>query len=362
MSIVAEGWKAPARRLLCATMIIDDWDRLAHGVAEWARGGLRELRIDDNCWRMQVPHAAARSFFDFFRNAPNLRLLVIHFPPFGAFDEDTSLLMRTTSFFPHLDELTVLHSRWFPDSVVADILAASNRRVSRLRLWSSSSTSRSLSGTRLDFGGNLRYLRVEGGFSSLNSLQPVPSGLVGLEEIHVGCLDRQASNRAPELLAEVAPTLRTLTIAGGDFSGLAGSLSLLPHLTRLSLPRITASLESFLLPPSLSTLQFASDENLHHLLIRWTANPSLVPASLQRIDVIGLFDRGTLELLPSVAKVGTEYDELLVDHLRRLAPRSLPFKTLEVRFEDCHTDRAAGIEAECERLEVIFCRRIDDWI
>ena len=45
MSVIAEGWKGPARRRLCRTVWIVRWNQLAEGVPEWARGGPQNARI-----------------------------------------------------------------------------------------------------------------------------------------------------------------------------------------------------------------------------------------------------------------------------------------------------------------------------
>ena len=75
MSVIAEGWKGPARRRLCRTVRIVRWEQLAEGVPEWARGGLQTANIQHTSWEEVQPHKAANALFKFFQHAPNLRIL-----------------------------------------------------------------------------------------------------------------------------------------------------------------------------------------------------------------------------------------------------------------------------------------------
>ena len=265
--------------------------------------------------------------------------------------------MRSTILLPLLRDLTVYSDGLFPHSTISDVLAASDYQVRRLRLANFGSSTPSIPGEQLDFGGNLRYLRVEGNSSFLDCFQPLPHGLVGLREMYMGRIDGQSSDRARELLAEVAPNLEKLTIGNGDVTGIVESFPILTRLTRLSLPSVPASLDSLPLPPSLVFLQFFYDDNLLPLFALWNAKPALLPATLQQIDIGWVHDLQTLEQLPPVAKFVTEYHNQLVESLRRLSPRTSPFKALEVYFETYRLDKVAAVEAECERLEVEFHRR-----
>ena len=360
MSVIAEGWKGPARRRLCRTVRIVRWDQLAEGVPEWARGGLWNAYIQDISWEEAQPHEAASALFKFFQHAPNLRVLKLSYPPFQSFDAGDSTLMRTTHFLPFLDDLTVDSYQQVPHSVIYDILATSNRQISHLSLRNALGAISPIPSERLDFGGNLRCLRL-GGPRSIEDFQPRSSSLVGMRELWLEHVEGQSSDRAQEVLAEVAPSLEKLTISNGDVTGIVDSFPLLTRLTRLSLSSVPASPDSLLLPPSLVSLQFLRDDNLPSLFDRWTATPSLLSDTLQQVIVQFIRDRRTLERLPPVAEFGTEYTGLLGRFLRRFAQRALPFKTLEVHFGDNYTDRAAGIEAECKRLEVKFCPRYEDW-
>ena len=365
MSVIAEGWKGPARRLLCRTVRIESWDQLAEGVPEWARGGLQNARIQAISWEEAQPHKAASALFKFFQHAPNLRVLRLTYPPVRSFDAGDSTLMRTTHFLPLLRDLTVDSHRQVPHSVIYDILATSDRQISRLDLWNDPDAVPPITGEPLDFGGNLRYLRVGGGgseCSSLDYLDPVPCSLVGLKEMWLDWIEGQPSDSMRETFAAVGPTLEKLTIDSGDVTGIVVSFPLLTRLTRLSLPSVPASLDSLLLPPSLVSLQFVSDDNLLPLLHRWTATPSLLPDTLQQINIRVVRDYQTFERLPRIVKLGTYYTSRLVGLLRHFAPRTLPFKTLEVYFDNYDLDEIEAVEAECKRLEVIFSRRMeDDW-
>ena len=357
MSVIAEGWRGPARRLLCRTVCVWRWEQLAEGVPEWARGGLQNASIQHSSWRGAQSHDAASAFFKFFQHAPNLRLLHLDCPPFHSFDASDSVLMRTTPFLPLLRDLTVSSGGPFPHSVISDILAASDYQVRRLRLQTYRSITPPIPRERLDFGGNLRYLHVEGHSSALNCFQPLPSSLDGLKEMYVETIDGQSSDRARRLLTEVAASLEKLTIRNGDVTGIVASFPLLTRLTRLWIPRIPASSDSLLLPPSLVSLQCFKDDNLLPLLDRWNAEPSLLPATLQQINIRWVMNLQTFERLPPLARFVTVYNNQLVESLRRLTPRTLSLTALEVYFDRYRLDKVAAVEAECERLEVEYHRR-----
>ena len=352
MSVIAEGWKGPARRRLCRTVRFVRWDQLAEGVPEWARGGLQTANIQHTSWEEVQPHKAANALFKFFQHAPNLRVLKLSYPPFQSFDAGDSTLMRTTHFLPFLDDLTVDSHGNFPHSVISDILTTSDRQLIRFRLWHAGTDFHPILGERLDFGGNLRYLCVEGLSSTLNYFQPLRSSLDGLKEMYVESIDGQSSVRARELLTEVASSLEKLTIDSGDVTGIVETFPLLTRLTRLSFPSFPASPDSLLLPPSLVSLQLWTDDNLLPLLDRWNAEPCLFPAALQRITARLVCNYQTFERLPAVAEFSTMFDESLVTKLRQLSPRTLRFQTLEVAFHNTRWDRVATVEVECKRLEV----------
>ena len=252
MSVIAEGWKGPARRLLCRTVVVKKWDRLAKGVPEWAKQGLQNVSIDSACWSGSQLQEAADALFKFLMRALNLRLLRLDSLPFHSFGADSSALLRTTHLLPFLNDLTIFSDRPFPQSVIADILATSNGQINRLHLQNGPYTIAPITSERLDFGGNLRYLRVEG-LPSLETLDR--SSLVGLKEVHVDGVLGQSTDQAMELFSAVAPTLEKFTIGGGNVTGIVESFPLLTRLTRLSLPSVPASPDSLLLPPSVVSSQ-----------------------------------------------------------------------------------------------------------
>ena len=357
MSVVAEGWKGPARRLLCRTVCVWSWNQLAEGVPEWARGGLQNSQIDGDGWEVRQSEETAGALFHFLRSAPSLRLLRIYHLPFASFNPADSMRMRTTHLLSRLRDLAVFNSaKRFPHSVISDILATSNRQISHLHLRSARRAISPIPSEQLDFGGNLRYLHV-GGPRSIEDFQPLASSLVGLREMRLAHMDGESGVRVRELLAEVAPSLEKLTIGTGDVTGIVESFPLLTRLTRLWIPRIPASSDSLLLPPSLVSLQFVYDDSLLPLFDRWNAKPALLPATLQQIHIRWVNNLQTFEQLPPVAKFVKEYRNQLFEPLRRLSPRTSPFKALEVYFVGHHLDKVAAVEAECERLEVEFHRR-----
>ena len=317
--------------------------------------------MTSGCWKSPQTQEAAGATFRFLKDAPNLRLLRLDYLPFHSFDTADSAVMRTTHLLPHLRDFTVVGDSRIPQSVISDILAASNRQVSHLHLWNARRAISPIPSERLDFGGNLQSLRL-GGHRPIEDFQPLPRGLVGLREMRLAQLDGQSGVRARELLAEVAPSLEKLTIDSGDVNEIVVSFPLLTRLTRLSLSSVPASPDSPLLPPSLVSLQFVSDENLLPLLDRWNAEPSLLPAPFQQINIRRVHDHRTFTRLPPFVRFGTRYQISLIFHLRRLASRTLPFKALEVYFDHWYLDEIEAVEAECKRLEVAFSRRMeDDW-
>ena len=216
-----------------------------------------------------------------------------------------------------------------------------------------------ISGEGLDFGGHLRYLRFEG-LPSLKALQL--SSLVGLKELYVDQETGLSTDQTMKLLSAVAPTLEKLTIDCEDVTGVVASLSLLARLTRLSLLSIPASVTSLPLPPSLVSLQFANDDNLLPILDHWNAEPALFPATLQHINIRFVNNFRTLERLPPIAKLGTAYYHNPIElYFRRFAPGTLRFRTLEVYFENRHSDKIVMVKAECARLGVAFSRRLEKW-
>ena len=365
MSVVAEGWQGPARRLLCRTVRIARGDQLAEGVPEWARGGLRNVAMTSGCWRSPQTQETAGATSRFLKHAPNLRLLHLYDPPFHSFSASDSAAMRTTHLLPLLRDLTVFGDERVPHSVISDLLAASDYQVRRLRLQTYRSTIPLIPRERLDFGGNLRYLRAGGGGSGsspLDYLYPVLRSLVGLKEMWLDRIEGQPSDSTREIFAAVGPTLEKLTIDDGDVNEIVDSFPLLSRLTHLSLPSIPSSLQSLPLPPSLVSLQFYTDKNLLPLFDRWNAEPSLFPATLQRLDILFVQDYRTFGRLPLVAEFGTVCGHPPLENmLRQLSPRTLRFTTLSVYFHYPHSGNIAVVEAECRRLEVKFCRNLDMW-
>ena len=361
ISIVADGWTGPARRLLCRTVEIRRWEQLTRGVPEWARRGVRNLRVDTDCWRSKSPESAANALFGAIKNTPNLRQLALTDPGFTSLNDAHSKLMRTTQLLPHLVDLSIFDNE-FPHSLIFDLLATSGRGIHRLTIWTGRFEHSIVpADERLDFGGNLRYLCIRGMASPPDVFQPIWSSLAGLREVILCRVNGRWRNRAVELLQTVAPSLEKLTIETGDIGPIIPWLPQLPLITHLSIPSPPTLLQSFLLPPRLIFLQFPSDANIGPLLDCWSLNPAVLPASLQQIDIKCVYDYETFERLPSLAKFCTVYRVELEDRLRRFAPRTLPFRALEVYFEDYFSNKIAVVEAECERLEVKFCRRHERW-
>lgn len=286
-------------------MRLERWDQLKEGVPEWARGGMQNARVERSCWKMVQTEEAVGGLFQFLKTASNLRLLHLYSLPFTSLDATDSRMMRATLFLPLLDDLTVSVSARFPHFVISDILATTDRRLSRLTLEQALRNVPATHSGLLNFGGNLRYLRVDGIGSSMVQFQPVLRSLVGLQEMYIGTLEQSSGDRAAQILAAVASTLEKLTISVGNFSEIAGSLPLLTRLTLLSLPRIPASLQSLLLPPA--PLSFNSWTTSISSLFSTAGTPiplSFQPASSESTSSPFTTTGRTSDFLPSPREVG----------------------------------------------------------
>ena len=99
VSVVAEGWKWPARRLLCKTVRIKSWKHLQEMVEDWAGGEVRNLHIDIEYWST-VPQELAKAVFGLLEKVPNLRQLRLDRIPFTSFDPPTQHRCRRLYSFP----------------------------------------------------------------------------------------------------------------------------------------------------------------------------------------------------------------------------------------------------------------------
>ena len=81
MSVVAEGWKGPARRLLFRKMRIRSWKHLQKTVKDWAGGEVMSLDLDTQRWPKDL-QAAASAVFALLKKVPNYDSSV--FAPFHS--------------------------------------------------------------------------------------------------------------------------------------------------------------------------------------------------------------------------------------------------------------------------------------
>ena len=73
MSVVAESWKGPARRLLFRNVRIRSWEHLQEKVEDWAGGEVRRLDIDFQQRWSTDPQEVAKAVFELLKKVPNLR-------------------------------------------------------------------------------------------------------------------------------------------------------------------------------------------------------------------------------------------------------------------------------------------------
>lgn len=369
MSVIAEGWTGPARRLLCRTVFIGDWDELVKGVPEWARG-VKNLTVDYSQFIVVNPAHGAIALFQLLESVPNLQRLHLSVLPFRSFSPAASKLMRTTPLLPHLRDLFITNQT-FARPILADLLATSNYKITRLHVGPTKSEFALDVAERFDFGGNLRYLNVTSMAyeAMLRSSRVVTSSLSGLKELEVCEFDSRrsatfwreyTSRMRKESFSVIGLTLEKLTISESTASILSETFPFLTALTHLSLCDMRDSPAPLLLtlPPTLSFLRLSTDEALHDVLCRWLAHPSLVPDGLEQIRIDFIRDQGTLQILPPVIRLHTTYRPELFEMIKRLSAGALPFTTLEMSFAKKDLDRVELVKEECKRLNVEF--RLDN--
>ena len=365
MSVVAEGWKWPARRLLFRTVRIRinirSWERLQEKVEDWAGVEIRTLDIYfGDCSADQ--QKAAKAVFELLKKVPNLRQLRFEDLPFTSFNTVDSTAMQATLLLLHLSDLDLSNfgsPNPFPQSVCFDLLKTSGHRISRFAVYGYRMDAIAPSEEhQLDFGGNLRSLEISGGSYQL-LLQPSQIDLVSLTGLPELRVHGRVDDRTIELFAVIGPTLDKLTIISNYPASVAQYLLLLTHLSGLHLFHVPSESALFSrLPPSLSFLRLSSDNNLAPILIRWNVESSLVPATLKHIEIDRIANSDTWRLLPSLNKLGTSYSGRTTELLAQLSPNTTSFKVLEMYFPREYEARIPAIGAECKRLGVEFCRRI----
>lgn len=173
-----------------------------------------------------------------------------------------------------------------------------------------------------------------------------------------GCYD-EVGDRSTELFKVIAPTLEKLTIEFRYPSLIARDLSLLTHLSRLSIFRLDgyfAPLTPLLyrLPPSLSCLRLDHDKDLLRLFLWWKASPSTVPATLAHIQCSSLHSNMTIPQLPPLNTFNTRFSTTTIDTLNGLSPGTAPFKTLEMEFSSSTASNIQSVQDLCRRLGVGF--------
>ena len=160
-------------------------------------------------------------------------------------------------------------------------------------------------GDKIDFGGSLRRLKAHAGFYQL-LLQPLCvdfDSLAGLQELELDDCHRPVGDRSNELFQVIAPTLEKLTIKYSDPPSITRNLPLLNYLSQLSIQLEEEEDPAPLLhslPDSLPFLRLSSYIDLQPILLRWFAEPSLVPASLKHIQIDVILEEDTFRQLPSI--------------------------------------------------------------
>ena len=108
MSVVTEGWKGPARRLLFRNVRIRSWEHLQEKVEDWAGGEASGLELEFWNWTANQ-YEVAKAVPQLLQKVPNLRQLRLDRLPFTSFSPAGSATMQTSLLLPHLSDLTITH-------------------------------------------------------------------------------------------------------------------------------------------------------------------------------------------------------------------------------------------------------------
>lgn len=239
------------------------------------------------------------------------------------------------------------------NGVIADLLATSKRSISHLRYDVDLANAREpSSGRLLDFGGNLRDLRLhiktEKRYPLSTGRLDSWAGVRGLSIIK-GSLPEA---RIAELYRIVGPTLESLEVCGNsnewDEEASLGELTGVTHL-ELDDGRMHPY---FSFPPNLTHLTFRSDADLLDMLHRWQSTPPILP--LQEITIPSLIHKTTLQLLPSTEILSAMYTRPLKLNLQALRPGVVRFEALKILPGSFRWTlaRAEALEMECKRLGI----------
>ena len=367
MSVVAEGWSRPARRLLFRTVKVAGWKHLQERPADWVGKQVRRLEINDSGMYGVECGKLVRAIVELLKKLPNLRhLSLIGNYKLSPFDNIDFSPMQS-AVLPQLSELEISDVA-SPRSIIFALLTASGHRIRRLSVHCSADGAGIdpvVNGQQLDFRGNLRYLSTYGAFYQrmLDPSQVALDGLAGLEELELWSdAAVETTQREGGLIRTIAPTLRTLTIHPKKGAWLTDLTTPLSSLTRLTITNDYDAIPlPFLrrLPPALTSLRFTFDSHLHAAFALWTATPALVPASLKSIEFSIIRNITTFQQLPRVDTLQTTCLDETVGLLRQLTPGTLPFKTLKIKFFDERLSELNSVTAECQRLGLVFCQDHD---
>ena len=365
----------PARRLLFRRASIWQWSHLQEEVGHWAGKQVRQLELYDTALDGPEAQEITRAVFKLFKTLPNLQHLslvgfgqfsLLNFRQPSLFDHVDFAFMHSAVLFPVLSELYI-HVPACTHSIVFALLATSNHQIRRLSVQSDPVTINPVAERQqLDFRGNLRYLSTDAAFyqTLLDPTHVALDGLAGLEELKLSHDTAVESNqREGGFIRVIAPTLRALSFDAKKGAWLTDFAEHFGQLTRPVIGNGSSSSPPFFrpLPPNLASLRFYDDRPSRLNLAPFTANPTLVPASLKVIGFNSIFEITTFTNLPRVDTLSITYSRATFDMLRRISPGTLPFKTLEVSFRDGLLDELCLAEAECLRLGVGFRHSEDPW-
>ena len=311
----------------------------------------------NSSWSRLASREMGGALFDLLKKLPNLRIFRTHFLPFMQFPTVAFLQMRHSAMLPHLTEITIFGDPFAP-AVVLDLLATSNHRISRLKMWTTTPRHKApLLPEQFDFRGNLRILAVGSQVydALLHPTEISLSHLEGLRELELWYLRSKWSQQADKFFGIIAPSLEKLTVKG-LVAPMSPAFHLLANLSHLRLQETFDDISLLLLhlPPSLRYLRIDDDRKIQPVLSRWMAVPSLVPSKLKEIRIDSISDINTLKNLPQVERFSTS-EYWLLSLLRRLDLGTLRCKTVDMIF--CYENwfgEEEEYEEERRRLNIVF--------
>ena len=365
LSTVVSSWTGSARRLLVKDIKIHTMKQLKT-VPNWIGVDVKVLDLDFSSSHFKPTKtettenlAMENLVFALLQRLPGLTTLTLNHLHFTSFTDAHSRIIRSPQFLPNLSDLRLKSSKSNFRAIAIELLDAC--QIARFEARSYAGAGYLGSGT-LEFGRRLRYLDanrtkfVEALFDPAGARL---ESLVGFQELAICGGVGVTKERTRKLFDVIRPSLERLKIGHGDTQYFQDHLLDLVHLRHLTLRKPLGEVlkaPGYQLPPLLSFLSLSSDRTLQSIFDQWKATPAMAPANLQDMQIDYFYDLGVLKNCPPLIKVTTEcWVGVQVDRqLQELAPGSLQFEVLEIKFGSGCDDVIERVRVECERIGVTF--------